>query len=265
VTTRPRAISQRHLPLYKAVFKYPIIKNISYNFFVEGVLGTTAESVEIDHAKCTFTIKLSPGLIFQGSPWDLLNRPPPYPVLDEPNGVEKNWRPFDIEMRDHSAIPGLNMIRMTEAAWNQLVAKFNEGVAEGEIALCARVDHYGAPFTAIPSDVWPLFSITNWKAGTAFGPEGARLWSVHAEILPHRTRARAGAKPTYDQDEINAVVKRELKKRGGRPTPNGDLGWQSEADLQSVVADWLLRTMGKVPAKSTLQILVKKALSTIPA
>jgi hypothetical protein len=261
-TSNELGIGQR-VAVRKAVFQYHMFSREPLRLSIEEVFGTSADKIQIDSKAETFTVTVSAGLIFRGAPWDLLKAPPPSPILDMPYKGEIDWRPFDPDMRDHSAIPGLNMRRAAEAAWNHLVEKFNEGVSEGKILLWARSKDIAAPITRVPADIWPLFHVVDWKIGSASGPNGAHLWSVHAELLAGRRKLKAGRKPVYDLDHVIGVVRRMVKQRGGLPSSDGDVGWQSEADIHAVVADWFMNTIQKVPAKSTLQRLVKLALAKI--
>ena len=71
-----------------------------------------------------------------------------------------------------------------------------------------------------------------------------------------------GRPPIYDRDQVYAAVKRAVKKKGF-PEHGGEPGWQSEADLQKEIGDFLLATEGNEPAKSTLQKLVKEAVEKL--
>jgi hypothetical protein len=140
---------------------------------------------------------------------------------------------------------------------------FSRKVSSGDFSLFARMDDFRAPFVAIPSDHWSLYKVTNWKNGAAAAQDGRVIFSIHAKTA-NSARSAAGRKPIYDQNHINAHVQKTVDLLGF-PTPNGETGWQSLADVGRLVGEFCLTTKGQEPAISTLQDLARKALTAAKA
>ena len=152
------------------------------------------------------------------------------------------------------------VLRGTIAVWrDDMLARFNRAASEGSILLYGRFEKMGSPFVRLPPDIWPQVEVHDWEKGNAKAGDGTDIWSIHAGTVAPSPSSRAGRKPVYDQDYINAKVLEAVKKMGF-PTPNGEIGWQSAADVGRLVRDFCLETKGQEPAISTVQGFVRKAL-----
>jgi hypothetical protein len=119
-----------------------------------------------------------------------------------------------------------------------------------------------AAFELIPKDHWRLYRVTSWLTGEAIAPDGRKAWSIQALCEPI-SKSPAGRRPTYDQDQVNGEVRRLYRQFGGPYGPKKEPGWQTRADLEKYIAQFLENTIGQSPAKSTLQDLTKKAIKAV--
>lgn len=140
-----------------------------------------------------------------------------------------------------------------------MLASFNRAASDGSILLFGRFEKIGSPFVQLAPDIWPHVEVQDWNHGFAKLSDDTEIWSIHA-VMATVPRSKAGRRPFYDQDQINGQVVRILKAKGGRPAASGDPDWQSNADLERMVAAFCERVMHREPSKSTAQKLVKKAL-----
>jgi hypothetical protein len=153
----------------------------------------------------------------------------------------------------------LNAVRQ---AWRVMTESFGSAISSGRYALYGRSD-LNAGFAPIPPDDWVLYRVVDWSSGRAIAPDGREVWSIHT-LFPRGPKPQSGRKPVYDQDQINGEVRRLLRKFGPYG-PDKEQDWQTRADLEERVAQFLFDTLGQSPAKSTLQDRVKRALAAIEA
>ncbi len=145
----------------------------------------------------------------------------------------------------------------TGVVWRQImVPEFNNALEAGQITLYARRTADGA-FQPVPLDVWPNYQITDWETGHAEGPGSSLLLSIHAAPTPAVKRGRA---PTYDYDKIRGEVFRLLKRKG-EPDLANDEGWRTLADLKRALEPFCEKVFGSIPARSTLDSYVNRALT----
>jgi hypothetical protein len=193
-------------------------------------------SIELDHGSRSFRLSFNDGKLIQLPPWELLK--------------EENL-PVD-------ALVGAFAYKSVLATWELMLERFAASVSAGEYRLFARFDSFLAAFEPIPRDHWRLYRITDWSTGSATGPDNRQAWNVHAFRQP-LVKSPSGRKPLYNQDQVNGEVRRLFRKFG----PYGadkEKGWKTRADLQERIAQFLENTAGQSPSKSTLQVLVKKAM-----
>ena len=82
---------------------------------------------------------------------------------------------------------------------------------------------------------------------------------------PTIKRQRAGRKPKFDWDDAKAFARKEWDKRGG-PFNNFDTGWKGNADLERLVAEYMLKhDPAGEPAHSTLGEYLKNWISEFEA
>jgi hypothetical protein len=209
-------------------------------------LGLTSQfapkTVEITPSRQTLKYVFPDGSIFESAPWDFLSNEETLP---------------------QDAFAAALVHKSVDVLWNAMNDSFSRKVSSGDFSLFARMDDFRAPFVAIPSDHWSLYKVTNWKNGAAAAQDGRVIFSIHAKTA-NSARSAAGRKPIYDQCHINAHVQKTVDLLGF-PTPNGETGWQSLADVGRLVGEFCLTTKGQEPAISTLQDLARKALTAAKA
>jgi hypothetical protein len=230
-------------PLADAIFSnaYIDLLKSGHGFFKFDLPWTNAPaSVELEVDSHVFRLQFNDGRLVQGTPWDLLER----------QILPGNLPSFVA----HNAI---------RAVWEKMLESFASAVARGRHRLFARLGDVNAAFEPIPKDHWRHYRVTSWLTGEAIAPDGRKAWSMHV-LSEQISRSPAGRKPVYDQDQVNGEVRR-LYRELGPYGPNEERGWQTRADLEGRVAQFLLATMGQIPSKSTLQELVKKAEQAVKA
>jgi hypothetical protein len=189
----------------------------------------------------TLRLVLSDGSVFEGPPWEFLS------ITERLPG---------------NAVAAALLHKCVGEVWSAMNDAFGKKVSSSTVSLFARMDDFRAEFVPIPSDHWSFYKVTDWKNGAAIARDGRVIFSIHAKFANVTGSGSAGRRPTYDQDQVNGEVKRRIKEKGV-PGRDRESGWQSEADLQAAVADFLRNTTGKIPVKSTLQRLVKNALNEL--
>jgi hypothetical protein len=172
------------------------------------------------------------------------------------------WELFSKDGRhlDSAQAVTLNAVRR---AWRAVVESFGSAVLKERYILFGRFDDFRAEFEQIPSDHWLLYNIMDWSTGRAIAPDGCEVWSIHV-YCPTLENPRLGRKRSYDRDQVAGEIRRLFHKLG-RYGPDKEPGWQTRADLEEQIAQFLLNTTGQTPAKSTLQGLVKEALRALEA
>lgn len=180
-----------------------------------------------------------------------------------PDGTVVQGKPWVLVSNDHSlpsnAFAGALVHSATSHLWSAMIERLNQGVRLGKVFIFARSGNLGEPFRAIPSDVWPTFTVTDWETGTAVNEGADKITTIHVTIAQQPNNAK-GRPPLYDQDQINGAVLRKVKQMGGLPDRNGEPGWQSNADIERLIETFLNSIQNKIPARSTLQGLAKKAI-----
>jgi hypothetical protein len=168
--------------------------------------------------------------------------------------------------KDENLPPGFAgafVYRSVSEVWDLMVQRFARSVSEGHFKLFGRPQTFRAAFEPIPRDHWDLYHITDWFSGSALGPDGRQIWNIHAS-RPSVGKSKAGRKPIYDQDPINALVRR-LYRDLGPFGPDKEKGWRTATDLQEKIAQFLVNTVGQCPAKSVLQKQAARAIEAIEA
>lgn len=66
--------------------------------------------------------------------------------------------------------------------------------------------------------------------------------------------------PDYDRKDLEQFIYEKMKEKGG-DFSDDLLGWQSQADLHKLICDYYQRLNRKIPATSTLYVLVKPILA----
>lgn len=196
-------------------------------------------SIEHELSSRTFNLTFNDGRVIEALPWDLLNG----------------------EKLPLMGLPKIIALNAVGSAWLHMQETFASAISEGRYKVFARLDDFRAPFGALPRDHWRLYRVTDWSTGAAIAPDGQRIWNIHCQSL---VKPQSGRKPIYDQDQVTGKVRRLFRELG----PLGDdkkPEWQTRADLEEHIAQFLFDTSGQSPAKSTLQNLVKKALETVQA
>ena len=201
--------------------------------------SNTPASIELGLSSRTFKLTFNDGRVIDAPPWELL-KGEKLPLIGLPK------------------IVALNTVR---SAWLHMQESFASAISEGQYKVFARLDDFRAPFAALPRDHWRLYHVTDWSTGVAIAPDDQQIWNIHC-LSP--VKSQAGRKPFYDQDQVNAKVRRLFRERGPYG-PDRDAGWQTRADLEEQVAQFLFKTCGQSPVKSTLQILVQKARKAVEA
>jgi hypothetical protein len=248
-----------------------LAKAIFYSALVEGGNATPSEkkrralneklakksgepNSRIDWNTQQFCFVTPSGGLYATHPWKILEvirRKVPSPTGPPP-------------MSDHEAFLQ-RVLTATCAVWrDDILAEFDRKAAGGSIKLYGRLEKTTSPFVRVAPDIWLQVEVHDWINGNARAADATDIWSIHSDAGIISRSSTSGRKPTYDQSEVNGEVKRRIKEKGF-PLRNGEPGWQSEADLQDAVANFLRNTTGKVPVKSTLQRLVKNALICIKA
>jgi hypothetical protein len=214
------------------------LKNGVDRFHLQYTSSVAPKTVEINATDQTLKFIFSDGSILEGAPWDFL---------------------CEIERLPRDAFAAALLHKAVREIWNTMNDSFNRKVSSRAVSLFARMDDFRAEFASIPSDHWSLCKVTDWKNGAAIAQDGRVMFSIHAKLAHSPSSASAGRKPIYNQDHINAKVLKAVEKMGF-PTPNGEIGWQSAADVGRLVRDVCIETKGQEPVISTLQRLVRKAL-----
>jgi hypothetical protein len=196
-------------------------------------------AVELDIGSRAFKLSFNDGRVIELPPWELLkseNLPA--------NGL--------VAAAAHDAV---------RTSWQFMLERFASAVSDGQYRLFARLDDFRASFEPIPRDHWPIYQVNNWSTGVATAQDGRKAWNI--QVLGQSLgKSQSGRKPIYDQDQINGEVRRLFRKLGPYGSDK-EAGWQTRADLEGRIAQFLVDTTGQSPAKSTLQSLAKKALDAI--
>jgi hypothetical protein len=154
-----------------------------------------ATRVEIDPSLSTFTFQfVHRGSIWSGPPWELLeNIDGPKPSHDPRADAEALFNTGGFvraspEEAEKAQLEFSAVCKSTGLVWRQLMLReFDRAIAANEVALHARVGSAIVPFSALPSDVWPMLTVLDWQNAIARDPEGILFYSVHA----HRERCQS--------------------------------------------------------------------------
>jgi hypothetical protein len=234
----------RWRPLTDAVFDQTFTAPFAFDqnrFVFEYFWANAPATIELVPVSRTFLLTLNDGGSIQLPPWELL-------------------KSENLSANALAAVVARNAIL---AVWELMLERFAASVCEGRYRLFARHDDFRAAFQPIPRDHWRLYRVTDWSTGAATAPDGRMVWSTHA-LCQSVVKSPSGRKPIYDQDLVNGEVRRLFRDLG----PYGlrrERGWQTRADLQERIAQYLLNTGGQCPSKSVLQKLAKRALATFDA
>lgn len=194
--------------------------------------------LDIDPNTQTFEFSFADGTTYAGAPWDLISSDEKLPA---------------------NVVAAALIYKSACAIWETMNFHFNRQVCSSIVSLFARAGEDRAPFTPIPSDHWALYSVTDWENGAAISQDGRVLFSIHAEIARNAGANTAGRKPIYNSDQIKGEVFRAFKKKGPLDR-NGEVGWQGQADVERLIRDFCVKTMGKEPVRSTLQKFAREAI-----
>jgi hypothetical protein len=234
----------RWRPLADAVFDQNFIAPVAFDqnvFAFDYPWANAPATIELVPASRTFLLTLNDGGTIQLPPWQLLKS----------------------EILSANALAAVVAHNAVLAVWELMLERFAASVSEGRYRLFARQDDFRAAFQPIPRDHWRLYCVTDWSTGAATAPDGRMVWSTHA-LCQSVVKSTSGRKPTYDQDLVNGEVRRLFRDFGPFGLQN-EPGWRTRADLQERIAQYLLNTMGKCPAKSVLQDIARRALATLNA
>ena len=235
---------KRWRPLADAVFDQTFRATLDsgQNAFAFDYPWTNAPAtIELVPASRAFLLTLNDGETIQLPPWQLL-------------------KSENLMANALAAVVARNAVL---AVWELMLERFAVSVSEGRCRLFARQDDFRAAFQPIPSDHWRHFRVTDWSTGAATFPDGRLVWSLHA-LCQSAVKSPSGRKPTYDPDLVNGEVRRLFRVLGPFGLHN-EPGWRTRADLEGRIAQYLLKTMRKHPAKSVLQDLARRALATLNA
>jgi hypothetical protein len=130
-----------------------------------------------------------------------------------------------------------------------MLTQFSAALQHRLAILYGRRDNPEAPFSPIPNDTWPLFSISSWEDGIITGPNASIIYSVFlAPARQSRTRKpkTAGRKFFYDRTLIWPKVLNKFVEVGGPPSDGQEIGWQSVANLEDYVRTSVRKYLGKL-------------------
>jgi hypothetical protein len=99
--------------------------------------------------------------------------------------------------------------------WSLLTARLQAEILLGRRTIVARLaTPLAEEFTAIPSDVWEHFSVTDWWRGVATSAAGERLYSIH--LLP-------GAADPSSPADTSLWLAQMRSEKVAPPRPHGEL------------------------------------------
>jgi hypothetical protein len=229
------------LPIANAIFSHQNEMALGKNCFLFDYRWSDAPAaIEVDPGSGKFELTFNDGRMIQLPPWEFLK--------------DENLPP---------GLAGAFVYKSVCEVWDLMLERFASSVSEGHFKLFGRPETFRAAFEPVPRDHWRLYRITDWSTGSGTGPDGRKAWSIHAFRQP-LVKSQSGRRPLYEQDQVNGEVRRLFRHLG----PYGqtkEQGWKTRADLQEKIAQFLENIAGQSPSKSTLQVLVKKALLAIEA
>jgi hypothetical protein len=100
---------------------------------------------------------------------------------------------------------------------------FDRSVSEGKIIIFAR-SPTSAPFKVLPSDVWLSLTVSDWRHGVAFAPDGTVYSSIHYAVakrgVDSQGRAPKVASTKAVLDEITSLYDEIEQRLGKNAIPN---------------------------------------------
>lgn len=228
------------IPLHRAVFEFwkSTHDGECCVFDLNYTSSIAPKTITVNDRSQTFKIDFPDGSCFEAKPWQFLSCEQLLPA---------------------HAIAAALVHTAVGAVWDSFRGGFDDGVSRSAVGLFGRFENIRAPFEPVAADLWSHYVVKDWESGTAVAADGSHLYSLHANLTVEES-ARAGPPPQYDQAQINGAVLREVKKRG-LPSRDGEVGWQTMANVEKLIAEFCLKTMSKEPARSTLQKLAKAAIA----
>ena len=124
----------------------------------------------------------------------------------------------------------LALRRASTIVWKRILEAFNRAVKDGAVVLYACPKTVLAEPEPLASEVWPMLQSINWLEGTAFTPDGIKLYLIRVKFANQTSgqRATLGMIKKKMQEKIDSVsratpphgrdligyARRELKSEG---------------------------------------------------